>query len=220
MRISSILLCCRAPPHTRTKLSLCQAGDTILFQNLQLKRPISKYGIWMEGEIVRVFCREKTVQVLCFPSQKNANKTSETSSQSQQKDQDQVYMIVPHTILSMLFFSRPNETVTTKEGKAEENKANYCVDEDGIISLPSYATTLMATGKLAQAQNHHTEAQYEGMNTLDYLAHNLGGWEKNTKGIGSKLLAKMGFVRHHGVGLGKHAQGIVKPIDSMVKVAV
>ena len=63
------------------KPSLCQAaGDIILFQNLQLKRPISKYGIWMEGEIVRVFCREKTVQVLCFPSQKNANKTSETTA--------------------------------------------------------------------------------------------------------------------------------------------
>ncbi|KAK2584135.1 hypothetical protein KPH14_006569 [Odynerus spinipes] len=42
----------------------------------------------------------------------------------------------------------------------------------------------------------------------------LGNWEKHTRGIGSKLMEQMGYVR--GTGLGKRADGIVQPVEAVV----
>lgn len=54
--------------------------------------------------------------------------------------------------------------------------------------------------------------------------HNVGGaakdsgsfgfWEKHTRGIGSRLMEKMGYV--HGSGLGKEGEGRINPVEAMV----
>ncbi|XP_076674218.1 zinc finger CCCH-type with G patch domain-containing protein isoform X2 [Andrena cerasifolii] len=42
----------------------------------------------------------------------------------------------------------------------------------------------------------------------------LGNWEKHTRGIGSKLMAQMGYVV--GTGLGKRADGRIEPVEATV----
>ncbi|XP_063232196.1 zinc finger CCCH-type with G patch domain-containing protein [Bacillus rossius redtenbacheri] len=42
----------------------------------------------------------------------------------------------------------------------------------------------------------------------------LGDWEKHTKGIGSSLMARMGYIT--GAGLGKNSDGRIEPVEALV----
>lgn len=71
-----------------------------------------------------------------------------------------------------------------------------------------------------ESENSHeevaTDASDQSMNTQipDLTRGEFGSWERFTKGIGSKLMAKMGY--EQGRGLGLKSQGIVDPIEQII----
>ena len=85
---------------------------------------------------------------------------------------------------------------------------------------PSYATpvSFISSGIM---QSDAVQMETAGCNEADNSYHKnkcgsssstkLGGFEVHTKGFGSRMMAKMGFVE--GQGLGKDGQGMVKPIE-------
>ncbi|CAK7338516.1 unnamed protein product [Dovyalis caffra] len=66
------------------------------------------------------------------------------------------------------------------------------------ISVDSVKNKPQSTGTGTGTSGKHSKTQ------------SFGGFEKHTKGFGSKMMARMGFVE--GMGLGKDSQGIVNPL--------
>ena len=52
------------------------------------------------------------------------------------------------------------------------------------------------------------------LDKIDGSVAAIGGWESHTKGIGSKLMASMGYI--HGTGLGKLSEGRREPVPIMI----
>ncbi|XP_043500438.1 zinc finger CCCH-type with G patch domain-containing protein [Polistes fuscatus] len=63
-------------------------------------------------------------------------------------------------------------------------------------------------------KDYTTEALIDKSLLMTPTTQPLGHWEKHTRGMGSKLMAKMGYVR--GTGLGKLADGRIEPVEALV----
>lgn len=77
----------------------------------------------------------------------------------------------------------------------------------------------------SSSETSSSDTEYETDQTDSFIEANtskklnqsivvLGEWERHTKGIGSKLMAKMGYVS--GSGLGKLSEGRVEPVEAIV----
>ncbi|XP_034026045.1 tuftelin-interacting protein 11 [Thalassophryne amazonica] len=81
-------------------------------------------------------------------------------------------------------------------------------DEDTSVTPSLAAPKKLQMGNLRGKKSHRFVAGIQS-------GKGIGSWEKHTRGIGQKLLQKMGY--EPGKGLGKNAQGIINPIEAKVR---
>ncbi|KHJ41877.1 g-patch domain protein [Trichuris suis] len=111
--------------------------------------------------------------------------------------------------------------VSREEGQVavrlSETGAEIAVDFVNLFPLP---TTTLSEEKPSSDDNDNSDADDDDGNSFPFMqkatssAHSasfIGDWEKHTRGIGTKLMEKMGFVR--GQGLGKEGVGRAEPIQ-------
>lgn len=96
-----------------------------------------------------------------------------------------------------------------KKGAAEEADSEDSDAEEKPVKQEDFPKDL-GPKKLKTGGNFKPSQKGFAGGTKSFM--DFGSWERHTKGIGQKLLQKMGYVP--GRGLGKNAQGIINPIEA------
>ncbi|XP_077601219.1 tuftelin-interacting protein 11-like [Stigmatopora nigra] len=104
------------------------------------------------------------------------------------------------------------KTAADEKQQKDEEEASDNSDDDSP-SIPPQPPRVSTTKKLQKGNFHGNQSQRFAGGIQS--GQGIGSWEKHTKGIGQKLLQKMGY--QPGRGLGKNAQGIINPIEAKVR---
>ncbi|KAI3631370.1 hypothetical protein MIR68_010860 [Amoeboaphelidium protococcarum] len=134
---------------------------------------------------------------------------------------------VPTTQMDDTVKSDDMDTIDNQEGAEDQSSSSSEDDHSGInadnngqqfqqYQLPlQFGSSKLMLDQSAQQQQQFAmkdddQIQYEAaFNTQN----DIGSWEKRTKGIGSKLLQKMGWKVGSGIGASDDRKGIVNPVE-------
>jgi hypothetical protein len=161
-------------------------------------RFLNDSGIFIIGEL-----RKRMTRALSLTEEKLLDIFTENPSTSQ---------ISNHTLVEDILSVIPERDCPIGENQNEESNEETDEDEDLIESF--------------SVSQEYFEKGLDGLKQLQDKDYLLGDWERHTRGVGSKLLEKMGYIRLYfdlllgitscrGCGLGKNSQGRVEPVDGM-----
>ncbi|XP_049278324.1 zinc finger CCCH-type with G patch domain-containing protein [Anopheles funestus] len=108
--------------------------------------------------------------------------------------------------------------IRLEEGKREQTDVPFedllPLDEDGHGSGQDSPSDNSSSDEEADEESFHKALLVEKSLFQPAPDRRLGEWEEHTRGIGSKIMQKMGYIV--GTGLGREGEGIVLPVSAQV----
>jgi len=118
----------------------------------------------------------------------------------------------PMDFISGGFTQKPEDD---SNDSSNDEKIDLISDEDDDSNLPeNFSSTKTKREKITKAPKSQQKPQSRGkkQGPSKPVSSQFGAWTRHTKGVGQKLMQKMGYV--HGKGLGKKGEGIVEPVQA------
>lgn len=165
------------------------------------------------------FIRFQKTEELIFDQENNAMKVIHTSNselfdthssnQPNNQSQESKFFTLHQTDENDTKANNSSESDSESDfTSSSDSKSEYTTDSECELKEINQNNNNTQQSSIQSENNNNNNKKYDMF--VDAKFKHIAEWEKYEKGIGSKILAKYGYVK--GMGLGKFQKGIVEPL--------